>query len=135
MFINGQFTGGNAADEIEVINPATGEVLGSAPRGTAEDVCAAVEAASAAFSDWRRTPANERAAALHAMAAKIRQHHDDLVRLLTEEEGKPLPENDDDLWWVEETLDYYAELARHERGRVIPPGEAGQFNFVLKEPY
>jgi len=135
MFINGQFTGGNAADEIEVINPATGEMLGSAPRGTAEDVCAAVEAASAAFSDWRRTPANERATALHAMAAKIRQHHDDLVRLLTEEEGKPLPENDEELWWVEETFDYYAELARHERGRVIPSGEAGQFNFVLKEPY
>ncbi len=135
MFINGQFTGGNAADEIEVVNPATGEMLGSAPRGTAEDVCAAVEAASAAFSDWRRTPANERATALHAMAAKIRQHHDDLVRLLTEEEGKPLPENDEELWWVEETFDYYAELARHERGRVIPSGEAGQFNFVLKEPY
>ncbi len=80
-------------------------------------------------------PANERAAALHQIATAIRAGHDELVRLLTREEGKPIPENDEELWWVEETFDYYAELARHERGRVIPPGDPGQFNFVLKEPY
>ncbi len=80
-------------------------------------------------------PASERAAALHQIAAGIRARHEQLVVLLTREEGKPAPENDEELWWVEETFDYYAELARHERGRVIPPGDPGQFNFVLKEPY
>ncbi|RME08785.1 MAG: aldehyde dehydrogenase [Anaerolineae bacterium] len=135
MFIDGRFTGGNASETIRVINPATEEVLGEAPRGTAQDVQAAVAAAKRAFDGWRRTPANERAAALHAVAEKIRAHHDDLVRLLTEEEGKPIPENDEELWWVEETFDYYAELGRHQRGRVIPSGEAGQFNFVIREPY
>ena len=135
MYINGKLTSGQAAGEIEIINPATEDVLDVVPRGTADDSLSAVEAARSAFAGWKRMPANERAQALHQVAAKIRGHHDELVRLLTREEGKPVPENDEELWWVEETFDYYAELARHERGRVIPPGEAGQFNFVLKEPY
>ncbi|MBM3143411.1 MAG: aldehyde dehydrogenase [Chloroflexi bacterium] len=135
MYINGQFTSGNASEEISIVDPATEEILDAAPRGAAKDVSAAVDAARAAFVDWKRVPANERAAALHEAAAKIRAHHEELARLLTREEGKPLPENDEEMRWVEDTFDYYAELARHERGRVIPPGEPGQFNFVLKEPY
>ncbi len=135
MFINRQFTSGHATETIEIINPATEAVLDQVPRGTLEDARAAVEAARVSFSDWKRVPANERAAALHGVAARLRSHHDEIVRLLTQEEGKPIPENDEELWWVEETFDYYAELARHERGRVIPPGDPGQFNFVLKEPY
>ena len=135
MYINGQFTSGNASEQIPVINPATEEILDEVPRGTEEDTIAAVVAASASFRNWKRTPANQRTAALHQIAAKIRAHHDELVELLTKEEGKPIPENDEELWWVEETFDYYAELARHETGRVIPPGDSGQFNFVRKEPY
>ncbi len=135
MFINGKFTSGHATQTIQIINPATEEVLDAVPLGTAQDTNAAVEAAQAAFSIWKRTPANERAEALHQIAAQIRAHQADLVRLLTQEEGKPIPENEEELWWVAETFDYYAELARHERGRVIPPGDPGQFNFVLKEPY
>jgi acyl-CoA reductase-like NAD-dependent aldehyde dehydrogenase len=134
MYINNQFTTGHATESIPVINPATEEILDEVPRHTPEDTRTAVEAARAAFRDWKRIPANERAAALHQVAAKIRDHHDEIVRLLTQEEGKPIPENDEELWWCEETFDYYAELARHERGRVIPPGATGQFNFVLKEP-
>jgi len=135
MYINGKKTSGLAQDKIQVVNPATEEILDEVPSGTPADSLSAIEAASASFQDWKRAPANERAAALHQIAAKIRDHHDELVELLTKEEGKPIPENDEELWWVEETFDYYAELARHERGRVIPPGEPGQFNFVLKEPY
>jgi acyl-CoA reductase-like NAD-dependent aldehyde dehydrogenase len=135
MYINGQFTTGHAKEHYPIINPATEDTLDTVPRGTLADTHNAVAAAKTAFPEWKRTPANERAAALHSVATKIRNHHDELVRLLTQEEGKPIPENDEEIWWVEETFDYYAELARHERGRVIPPGEPGQFNFVLKEPY
>ena len=135
MFINGKFTDGLSSDRIQIINPATEEILDEVPRGTAEDSRAAVEAAYAAFPGWKRLPANERAAALHQVAAKVRAHHDEIVELLTKEEGKPIPENDEEVWWVEETFDYYAELARHEIGRVIPPGDPDQFNFVIKEPY
>ncbi len=110
-------------------------VLDEVPRGGAEDVAAAVEAAKRAFDGWRRTPAPTRAARLHAVAARIRAHRQELARLLTQEEGKPLPENEEELLWTDNTFDYYAELGRHDRGRVIPPGDPDQFNFVLKEPY
>jgi betaine-aldehyde dehydrogenase len=134
MYINGKFTFGHAAGRIQVINPATEGVLNEVAYGTRQDAHDAIAAAKAAFPTWSRIPANERAAMLHHVAAKTRAHHDELVRLLTQEEGKPIPENDEELWWTEETFDYYAELARHERGKVIPSGESGQFNFVLKEP-
>ena len=135
MYINGKFTSGHAVDRISIINPATEGVLDVVPRGTRQDTNDAIAAAKSAFQVWSRTPANDRAAMLHTIAAKVRTHHDELVRLLTQEEGKPIPENDEELWWTEETFDYYAELARHERGKVIPSGEPGQFNFVLKEPF
>jgi len=135
MYINGRLTSGKSGEIIQVINPATEEVIAEVMRGTHEDVLIAVEAAHKAFDGWRKTPASERAAALHQIASKIRDHHDELVRLLTEEEGKPIPENDEELWWTEETFDYYAELGRHDRGKVLPPGEPGQFNFIIKEPW
>jgi acyl-CoA reductase-like NAD-dependent aldehyde dehydrogenase len=134
MYINNKHTTGQATEIIPVINPATEEILDEVPRHTPEDTYQAVKAAKTAFQEWKKTPANDRAAALHQVAGKIRDNHDDIVRLLTQEEGKPIPENDEELWWCEETFDYYAELARHEIGRVIPPAEPGQFNFVLKEP-
>ena len=135
MFINGKFTSGYASESIPVINPATEEILGESTRGKMQDTLAAVEAARRALPGWKNTPASERAAYLHQVAASMRDHHEELVRLLTQEEGKPIPENEEELWWSEETFDYYAELGRHERGQVIPPGDPGQFNFVLKEPW
>lgn len=135
LFLNGAFSPASSDETIPVINPASEEVLGEVPRGTAQDVDRAVQAARTAFAGWRRTPASERAAALHGVAAGLRRARPELVRLLTQEEGKPIPENDEELIWTENTFDYYAELGRHERGRVIPPGAAGQFNFVLSEPF
>lgn len=135
MYINGKFTSGNAIETIRVINPATEETLSEVPRGTYEDIDLAVDAAKTAFHEWRTTPVVERAAILHEIALKIKNHEEELARLLTMEEGKPLPENQEELEWTHNTFDYYAELARHERGRVIPPGDpSSQFNFVLKEP-
>ncbi len=135
MYIDGRFTSGEADESIQVINPASEEIQDEVPRGTGEDVAAAVEAARRAFGEWKRVPASDRAAALHEVAAKTRAHQDELARLITLEEGKPLVENEEELEWVSNTFDYYAELGRHERGRVIPPGDPGQFNFVLKVPY
>ncbi len=135
MYIEGKRTAGQAEGIIPVLNPATEEVLGEVPRGTSQDVQGAVQAATRAFEQWRCTPASERAAALQQVAENMRSHHDELVRLLTMEQGKPLPENEEEVWWSEETFDYYAGLARNERGRVLPPGEPGQFNFMIREPY
>ncbi|MCB0003422.1 MAG: aldehyde dehydrogenase family protein, partial [Anaerolineae bacterium] len=135
MLINGRWTAGKTTERITVINPATEEVLSDVPRGTAADADAAVAAARDAFDGWRRTPANERATLLHEVARLVHNNAAELARLLTMEEGKPLPENEEELEWTATTFHYYAELGRHERGRVLPPGDPGQFNFVIKEPY
>ena len=66
----------------------------------------------------------------------MRANWDDLVRMLTLEEGKPVSENEEEMEWVAGTFDYYAELGRHSRGRVLPsPEPDNQLNLVLKEPY
>ena len=135
MLINGRWTAGKTTERITVINPATEGVLSDVPRGTAADADAAVAAARDAFDGWRRTPANERATLLHEVARLVHNNAAELARLLTMEEGKPLPENEEELEWTATTFHYYAELGRHERGRVLPPGDPGQFNFVIKEPY
>lgn len=134
-YINGQFTQGSSTDWIDVHNPATEEVIDRVPSGTPQDAEAAVAAAKAAFEGWRRTSANERARLMHEAAAKMREHREAIVRLLTLEEGKPLPENEEEVEWLITPFDYYAELGRHERGRVLPSGEESQLNLVLKEPY
>ncbi len=135
MYINDRFTTGQATETIQVINPASEEILDEVPRGTEQDVNAAVTAAKEAFPEWKRTPAWERAGMLHEVAAKIKANGEELTRLLTEEEGKPYEENEEELFWTHDTFHYYAELGRHERGRFLPPGDPDQINFVIKEPY
>ncbi|HET89588.1 MAG TPA: aldehyde dehydrogenase [Chloroflexi bacterium] len=120
---------------IEVIDPATEEVLDTVPAGTPQDVERAVAAARVAFPTWQQITAVERANLLHQAAARMREHFDELVRLLTLEEGKPVPENEEEMDWSLNTLDYYAELGRHIRGSVVPSPDVGQLSLVLKEPY
>src|SRR5262249_56061952 len=72
---------------------------------------------------------------LEARGGKMREHGEKVVRLMTQEGGKPLIENRDEVEWVAACFDYYAEVGRHESGRVIPPVQRHQMNFVMKEPY
>lgn len=135
MYINGKFTQGQATKAIEVQNPATEEVLETVPSGTPGDVEAAVQSAKEAFESWRKMGANERASLLHEVAHKVHEHREQIARLLTLEEGKPLPENQEEVEWVMNTFRYYAELGRHHRGEVLAAGSSSQFNFIIKEPY
>jgi betaine-aldehyde dehydrogenase len=135
-WIDNQWMDGKTEDFIEVRNPATEEILDRVSAGSEEDAHRAIESARAAFEIWRKTPAIERAAMLHEATAKMRANWDELVNLLTLEEGKPVSENEEELEWVAGTFDYYAELGRHYRGRVLPsPEPENQLNLVLKEPY
>jgi betaine-aldehyde dehydrogenase len=135
MWIDGSWTDSDSGQVTQVTDPATEEVLDTVPSGAPADVARAVAAAKAAFPAWRQTTAVERANILHEAAAKMRAHFDDLSRLLTLEEGKPLPENEEEIDWSLNTIDYYAELGRHIRGRVLPSPDVGQLSLVLKEPY
>jgi betaine-aldehyde dehydrogenase len=117
-------------------DPATQEIIGHVPAAGAAEVDRAVAAAAAAFAHWRWEAADQRAAMLHAAADKTAEHFDDLLDLLTREQGKPRPEQVEELEWSASPLRYYAELSRNSRGRVIPSGEPRtQLNLVLKEPF
>ena len=135
MYINGNWQAAAKQGWFEVDNPATEEIIARVARGDATDVAQAVDAAKQAFGEWRWIAANTRAEMLHEVAHLTRRHMDELVTLLIEEEGKPRDENVEEIEWVATTFDYYAELGRNVRGRVIPSNERSQFNFVLKEPY
>jgi acyl-CoA reductase-like NAD-dependent aldehyde dehydrogenase len=135
-WIDNQSVAGEGGETIDVHNPATEEVIGTVWAGTEDDTHRAIASAKAAYQGWRRTSAIERAHLLHDVANNIRTHWDELAELLTLEEGKPIPENEEELEWVADTFHYYAELGRHIRGQVVPSGEPeSQLNMVLKEPY
>jgi acyl-CoA reductase-like NAD-dependent aldehyde dehydrogenase len=135
-WIDNMWVAGQTEDFIEVRNPATEEILDRVSSGSANDAHRAVDSAKTAFDGWRKTPAIERAALLHEATAKMRANWTELVNQLTLEEGKPISENEEELEWVAGTFDYYAELGRHYRGRVLPsPEPENQLNLVLKEPY
>jgi len=120
---------------LPVINPATEEVVGEIPNQGAREVASAVARARAAFPQWRRTPAQQRAELLQRIARGLRDKSESLAVLLTQEGGKPLRENRDEVGWAASAFDYYSGLCRTERGRVIPSIEASQLAFVLHEPY
>ena len=135
-WIKNQWVGTESETRIDVHNPATEEIIEQVPSGSQADVEHAVRVAKTAFESWRKTPAIERAALLHEASAKMRANWDELVNMLTLEEGKPVSENEEEMEWVAGTFDYYAELGRHSRGRVLPsPEPENQLNLVLKEPY
>lgn len=135
LYVNGRWQPSQSDEEVAVYDPATEEVIDYVPAGTAADAQQAVAAAKDAFQEWRWVSGLERAALLHEAARKLRDNAEEIAHLLTQEEGKPLPENEEEVEWVIGTLDYYAEMARTYRGRLLAPAERSQFNFVLKEPY
>jgi acyl-CoA reductase-like NAD-dependent aldehyde dehydrogenase len=135
LWIGGRWIDPTTDRCIEVLNPTTEEALDTVPAATAADARRAVRAARTAFDDWSRMPAVERADLLHEVARRIRAQAHELAVQLTLEGGKPLIENEDEMGWTAACFDYYAELGRHSRGRVIPSIEASQLSMVLKEPY
>jgi len=121
--------------QIDVIDPATEEIIGSVPRGTASDADRAVGAAREAFRKWRWIPAVEKATMLHAIAAGLRSRQSELATVMTREGGKPYCENRDEVEWTAACFDYYAEIGRNSRGSSLPPVFEHQVNFTIKEPY
>jgi len=108
LLINGKLVEG--AGTLDVINPATGRLLAVAPRANRAQLNEAVAAAKAAFPTWSATPLRNRAALLVKLAAALEAEHAQFARLLTEEQGKPLPQA---LWEVARSiaaLRYFATL-------------------------
>jgi betaine-aldehyde dehydrogenase len=133
LLIGGEQVAGDG-DALAVENPATEETLVEVPQASSEQVDAAIAAAYEAAPGWAATPAIERGELLREVAVRLREHTDELARVLTLEGGKPLVENTDEVGWVAACFDYYAEMGRNFAGRVIPPIESSQLALVVKEP-
>jgi len=134
MLVNGERVRGNGS-VVEVVNPATEEPIEAVPSASGDQVDAAVRAAKDAFRSWKKTPAPERGEMMKALASWITENTEGLATTLTREGGKPLVENKDEMGWSAGCLNFYAEIGRLERGRIVPSGEEGQLNLVFKEPY
>src|SRR5215210_2312025 len=132
--IGGQKVSSTGGEEIEILNPATGEQIGLIPAGTSEDVAAAVAATVEALYGWSRLPAAERAGLVKAAARKMQEHAEEIAQLVTLENGKPL---DDSLGGVEAgigTLEQYAELGPLHRGKSLQGGYLA-IDAMVHEPY
>lgn len=135
MWINNTLTDSVSKQRFEVINPATEEVITTVPRGTAEDVAEAVAAANAAFKGWRKLGSLDMRDMLREVAHKLRNRSEELAKIITMEGGKPLIENRDEVEWVASCFEYYSEIGRDHKGRVVAPVFEHQMSLVVKEPF
>jgi lactaldehyde dehydrogenase/glycolaldehyde dehydrogenase len=133
-FINGRFVPSSGKGRITVSNPSTGAPICTVPDSTAEDVAQAVDSAEAAQKEWARRPAVERAAALRAIAAKIRENVEPLARTITEEQGKILDLARVEAAFTADYLDYMAEWGRRIEGEILESDRRGETIFLFRQP-
>jgi succinate-semialdehyde dehydrogenase/glutarate-semialdehyde dehydrogenase len=119
---------------INVDNPASGEVIGTVPKcGTAE-TRTAIEAADRALPAWRKKTAKERAAIVRRWCEVMLENQEDLARLMTIEQGKPLTESQDEVLYAASFLEWFAEEAKRVYGDTIPGHQADKRIVVIKQP-
>lgn len=133
LWINSKYVNGNAPPHVS-IDPATEEIIGEFTWGSLKEADDAVLAAKNAFQSWRMVPTSEKAAMLHEIARKLRANLEEIALELTLETGRSIRKNRGYVEWSAQCFDYYAEIARHYRGRVIPSPENTQLSLVLKVP-
>ena len=134
-----QLIGANWCDasdgrRLEVRDPASDTVFASVPDASAADAAAAVDAAHAAFPAWRAMPAKQRAQILKRWNDLMIAHQDDLGRLISREQGKPLAEGKGEVLYAASYVEWFAEEATRTNGDVIPAPVPGRRMFALKEP-
>jgi succinate-semialdehyde dehydrogenase / glutarate-semialdehyde dehydrogenase len=119
---------------FDVTDPATDAVFASVPDSGAADARAALDAAHTAFAGWRKVPARQRAAILKRWNDLILAHQEDLGRLISSEQGKPLAEGRGEVAYAASYVEWFAEEATRANGDVIPAPVPGRRMFALKEP-
>jgi succinate-semialdehyde dehydrogenase/glutarate-semialdehyde dehydrogenase len=134
LHIDGQWlNGGGRADE-DVINPATERPLGKLPHASTADLDRALEAAQKGFNVWRATPAYERAKVLRKAAALVRERHENIARIMTQEQGKVLAEAKAEVLVTADIIEWYAEEGRRSYGRIVQGRAKNVRQMVLQEP-
>jgi succinate-semialdehyde dehydrogenase/glutarate-semialdehyde dehydrogenase len=130
--VNGQWVG--ATQRFAVHDPATGQKLVDVANLGADDTRRAVDAANRAWPAWRVMPAKQRAAILMKWFQLLHQHADDLARIMTAEQGKPLAEAKGEVAYGASFIEWFAEEARRVYGETIPTTDPGKRFLVIKQP-
>ena len=134
LFIDGTWGPASGGRTIDVVNPATGDKIGTVPHAAISDLDHALEAADKGFKTWRKVSAFDRSKVMRKAADILRERADKIAVLLTMEQGKPLPEAKGEVMAAADVIDWFAEEARRAYGRVIPSRADGVHQIVLKEP-
>ena len=135
LFLNGEWREAAAKESLEIINPATEEVIGKVSHARKEDLDIALNAAENAFNSWKNVSAYERSKILRKAADIVRDKSDQIATLMTMEQGKPLIEAKMETMGAADSIDWYAEEGRRAYGRIIPSrAPQGVYQFVFKEP-
>ncbi|HDK6331213.1 NADP-dependent succinate-semialdehyde dehydrogenase [Klebsiella variicola subsp. variicola] len=132
--IDGQWRDAPNGDVIAVTNPANGEQLGSVPKMGADETREAIEAASRALPAWRALTAKERANILRRWFDLMMENQDDLARLMTLEQGKPLAEAKGEISYAASFIEWFAEEGKRIYGDTIPGHQADKRLLVIKQP-
>jgi acyl-CoA reductase-like NAD-dependent aldehyde dehydrogenase len=133
-YVGGDWVDALSGETFESVNPATGDTIGIFPRSSAEDVDRAVEAAKAAYEEWRLVPAPKRGEILYRFANLLTEHKEDLTDLMTREMGKVKAEAGGD---VQEAIDmslYMAGEGRRLFGQTTPSELRDKFNMSVRMP-
>ncbi|HVQ04252.1 MAG TPA: NAD-dependent succinate-semialdehyde dehydrogenase, partial [Burkholderiaceae bacterium] len=130
--IDGHWVGGGS--RFAVNDPATGQKLADVPNLGAKETEAAIAAAHAAWPAWRTMPAKQRHGILMKWFALLNQHADDLARIMTAEQGKPLAEARGEVIYGASFIEWFAEEGRRVYGETIPTTDPSKRTLVIKQP-
>ena len=132
--IDGEWVTETPHGSYELLNPATGALLARLPRCQEAETTRAIESADAAFRSWRETTAKHRAELINRWYQLMVEHKEDLARIITLEEGKPLAEARGEMDYASSFVQWFAEEAKRVRGDVIPAPKTTQRIVALKQP-
>lgn len=133
LLIDNEWVDAVSGRTLEVLNPATGRVIGRVAHAGAEDLDRALAAAARGFAAWRRVPVHERAATMRRAAALVRERASAIAVLLTQEQGKPLVEARGEVTAAADVIEWFADEGRRAYGRVVPARSASVQQLVLRE--
>ncbi|HEX3349075.1 MAG TPA: NAD-dependent succinate-semialdehyde dehydrogenase [Acetobacteraceae bacterium] len=134
LFIDGAWTRSASGKTLEVLNPATGDVLAKLAHAQQADLDRALAAAEKGFHAWRKASAHERAKVMRRASALMKERVDLIAPLMTMEQGKPVAQAKGELIVASEVIEWFAGEAQRTYGSVIPGRAEGVYQLVLKEP-
>ena len=133
-FIQGKRCDAESNKTIEVTNPANAQLLGTVPKMGANETRTAIEAANQALPAWRALTAKERATILRRWFDLMMANQDDLAKLMTLEQGKPLAEAKGEIAYAASFIEWFAEEGKRIYGDTIPGHQADKRLIVIKQP-